>query len=44
MQHEMTEYAISFLRESFPRTFSGVKTIPTIGTEIKQRTLWVMME
>jgi hypothetical protein len=27
--------AISFLKEGFPRIFSGIKTIPTTETEIK---------
>jgi hypothetical protein len=27
--------AISFLKEAFPKTFPGIKTIPTTGTEIK---------
>jgi hypothetical protein len=28
-------YAISFLREAYPRKFPGIKTIPTTETEIK---------
>jgi hypothetical protein len=41
--------AISFLKDAFPKTFPGIKTIPTTGTEIKyipskQKTDQVMIE
>jgi hypothetical protein len=42
--------AISFLKDAFPRTFPGIKTISTTETEIKsiihskQKTLQVIME
>jgi hypothetical protein len=33
LNQEMRDYAISFLKEEFPRKFAGIKTIPTTETE-----------
>jgi hypothetical protein len=35
LHQEVGDNVISFLREAFPRKFSGIKTIPTTETEIK---------
>jgi hypothetical protein len=36
LHQEVRGDAISFLREAYPRKFTGIKTIPTTQTEIKR--------
>jgi hypothetical protein len=51
LHQEVRGNAISFLKEAFPRKFTGIKTIPTTKTEIKsivhflkEKSHYVMME